>query len=89
MVAPVERLGQLTVLNVELDGRAIGNLAHVEVQVLPFPRLEEENIVAVVELGQLVELVQLRLGIELGVFATVGYHRGQVVQEMALPTRGE
>lgn len=46
----------LTVLKVKLDSRAVGHLAHPNVQVLAFPRLEEQDVVAVVEFRQLVEL---------------------------------
>lgn len=46
----------LTVLKVKLDSRAIGHLAQPDIQVLALPRLEKQNVVAVVELGQLVEL---------------------------------
>jgi hypothetical protein len=46
----------LTVLKVKLDSRAVGDLAQPHVQVLALPRLKEQNVVAVVELGQLVEL---------------------------------
>jgi hypothetical protein len=67
---------QLTVLGVELDCRAVGHLAEPHVQILPFPRLEEHDVVAVVEFGQLVELVQLGLGVELDVFPAVWEHRG-------------
>jgi hypothetical protein len=63
-------------LYVELDSRAIGHLAHPHVQILPLPGLKEHDIVAVVKLRQLVELVQLGLGIELGVLAPVGEHGG-------------
>jgi hypothetical protein len=54
----------LTVLDVELDGRTIGRLAHPRIQILSFPCFKEQNIVAVVELGELVELVELCFCVE-------------------------
>jgi hypothetical protein len=75
----------LTVLRIKLDRRPVRDLAEPHVQVLSFPRLEEEHVVAVVELGQLVELVQLGLGVELGVFAAVREHRGEVIEKVPVP----
>lgn len=78
----------LTVLGVELDRRAVGNLAEPHVQILALARLEEHDIVAVVELGKLVQLVKLGLGIELDVFAAVGEHRCEIVEEMSVSVLG-
>ena len=50
---------KLTVLHVHLDSRSVGRLAHPQVQILSFPGLKEEYIVAVIELGQFVQLVKL------------------------------
>lgn len=68
-----------------LDGRPIGRFAQPHVQVLALARLEEQHIVAVVELGKLIKLVELRLGVQLGFFATVGEQRIQVVEQMPVP----
>jgi len=46
-----------TVLHVHLDCWSVGCLAHPQIEVLALARLEEENIVAVVQLGKLVQLV--------------------------------
>jgi hypothetical protein len=46
-----------------LDGWTVGCFAHPRIQILAFPGFEEENIVAVVELSELVQLVQLGLGV--------------------------
>lgn len=82
LVSPV--LSALTVLEVELDGRSVGDLAQPHVKILSFPSLEEKNIVAVVDFGQLVELVQLSLGIELGVFSAVREHGSNIVEKMTV-----
>lgn len=68
----------------ELDSRAVRDLAEPHVKILSLSRLKEEDVVAVVEFGQLVELVELRLGIELGILSAVRKHRGDIVQEMAV-----
>lgn len=85
---PPKRAGsviQLTVLDMELDGGAIGDLCHPHVEILGLPRLEKEDVVAVVKFGKLVELVQLRLGIKLGVFPAVRKHGGKIIEEMSVP----
>jgi len=46
-----------------LDSGAVGRFAHPRIQILAFPGFEEEHIVAVVELSELVQLVQFRLGV--------------------------
>jgi hypothetical protein len=45
----VEFLHGVQVLQVHLDGGSVGWFAHPAVQILAFARLEEENVVAVVE----------------------------------------
>ena len=39
----------LTILEVHFDGRSVRRLAHPNVEILAFPRLEEEYIVAIVQ----------------------------------------
>lgn len=69
-----------TILQVEFYSRAIRHLAKPHVEILSFARLEKENVVAVVQLGQLVELGQTRFRIELGILSAVRKHRGDIVQ---------
>jgi hypothetical protein len=71
----------------ELDGRAIGDLAQPNVEILSLSRFEEKNVVAVVKLGQLVQFVQLSLGVELGILSAVREHRRNIVEKMAMSTR--
>ena len=71
-------------MGVELDCRPVGHLAEPHVQILSFPRLEEHHVVAVIELGELVELVELGLGVELDVFPAVGEHCRQVIEKMSV-----
>jgi hypothetical protein len=68
----------------ELDGRAIGDLAQPNVEILSLSRFEEKNVVAVVKLGQLVQFVQLSLGVELGILSAVREHRRNIVEKMAM-----
>ena len=51
---------------------------------MTFARFEEEDVVAIVQVGEFVELRQLRFGVELGVFATVWEEGVQVGEEMAM-----
>jgi hypothetical protein len=75
---------QPTVLDVHLDGRSVWRLAHPCVQIFAFPCLKEEHIVAIVEFGKLVELVQFCLGVEFCFFAAVWKEGVKVVQEMTM-----
>ena len=68
----------------QLERRAIGRFGQPDVQVFALARLEEEDVVAVVEVGELVELGQLGLGVEFGVFAGVGEEGVQVSEEVAM-----
>lgn len=76
-----------------LYGGAIGGLAHPYIEVLALPRFEEQDIIAVVEFGQFVELVELGLGIKLCIFSAVRQEGVEIIKEMSVsvgyPTRGE
>jgi hypothetical protein len=67
----VELLGCVDVLAVHFDSRAVRRLGQPEVEILALAGLEEHDVVAVVEVGKLVELRELGLGVEFGVFARV------------------
>lgn len=54
-------MGLDTILNVQLDAWPVRGFAHPHVKILPFSRLEEENVVAVVEVCNLVQVIELRL----------------------------
>ena len=60
-----------TVLEVHLDRRSIGRLAHPYIKILPFPRLKKHYVVAIVEFRELVQLVELGLCVKLCVLTTV------------------
>ena len=60
------------VLDVKFHGGSIGWFGYPEVQVLVLSALEKEHVVTVVELGHLVQLVQVLLGVELGLFSGMG-----------------
>ncbi len=66
------------------DSRSIGCFAGPYVKILPFSSLEKKYIVAVVEFRQLIQLVELRLGIQFCIFAAVRKERVEVIQEMAM-----
>ena len=76
-----------------LHRRSIRRFAHPYVKIFPFPGFEEEDVVAVVEFGQFIELVELCLSIELGIFPAVGKEGVEVIEQMSMsvghPTRRE
>ena len=69
----------LTILQVKLHSRSIGNLAQPDVQILSLAGLKEKDIVAVIQLGELVELVQAGFGVEFGILPAMRKHRGNIV----------
>jgi hypothetical protein len=54
----VEFFHGVQVLKVELYGGAVRGLAHPDVEIFALAGLEEKHIVAVVEVGEFVELVE-------------------------------
>lgn len=50
-----------TILYVQLDAWSVWSFAHPHVKILPFSRLEEEDVVAVVEICDLIQVIKLRL----------------------------
>lgn len=74
----------MEILEVHLDSWAVGGFAHPYVEVLAFAGFEEENIIAVVEFGQFVELVQFRFRIEFRFLATVGKESVEVIEEVSM-----
>jgi len=57
---------------VHFDRGPVGRFGEPEVEVLGLAGLEEGDVVAVVEVGELVELGEVLLCVEFGVFAGVG-----------------
>ena len=54
-----------------LDRWSVRRLRKPYVEVFAFARFEEHDVVAVVEVGELIELGQLGFGVEFGIFAAV------------------
>lgn len=73
-----------TVLEMHLHGRAIGRFADPYVEVFALSGFEEEDVIAVVELGKFVQLVELGLGVQLRIFAAVGKEKVEIVEEMSM-----
>ena len=61
----------LTILYMHFYCRSIRSLAHPQIQVLAFPCLKEENILAIIKFSELVQLVQLRFRIEFDILPTM------------------
>ena len=76
-----------TVLQMHLGCRPIGGFAHPYVEVFALARFEEEDIVAVVEFGDFVELVEFCFGVEFCVFAAVGEEGVEVIEEMTMSAK--
>ena len=72
------------VLRVHFDRRAVWGFGQPNVEVFAFARLEEEDVVAVVEVGELVELVELGFCVEFGVFFAVGEEGVEVGEEVSV-----
>lgn len=64
----------------------VGCFGEPDVKVLALARLEEEHVVAVVEIGELVELVELRLRVEFGIFSAVGEEAVEIIEEVSVST---
>lgn len=50
---------RLTVLHVHFKGWAIGDLAHPQVQIFALASFSKQYVIAVVDFGELVQLVEL------------------------------
>ena len=68
----------------QLDRWPVGSFAHPQIEILALACLEEEDVVAVVQFRQLVELVQFRLGVELGILAAVWEERVEIIQQVSM-----
>lgn len=53
----VKFLHCVEILEMQLDGWAIGCFAHPYVEIFAFAGFEEENVIAIVEFGQFVEMI--------------------------------
>lgn len=67
-----------------LHSWSVWRLRQPNVEILALSRLEEHDIVAVVQIGELVELVQLSFRVEFCVFAAVRKKGVQVAEEMTV-----
>jgi hypothetical protein len=63
--------GRHTILKVELDSGTIRRFAHPHVEIPPFSCFEEQDIIAVIQVGKLIQLKQLGFRVEFRFFATV------------------
>ena len=63
-----------------LDCRAVRRFAHPYIKILAFARFEEDDIVAVVKFGELVELVKLGFRVEFALAPAVREQAVEVVK---------
>ena len=80
----IQLFHSVQVLSVQFHGGPVRRFGQPHVQVAGFAGFEEEDVVAVVQVGELVELVELGLGVELRIFAAVREERVEVGEEMAV-----
>lgn len=73
-----------TVLYMTFNGGTIWGFAHPYVQILALARLEEEDVVAIVEIRQLIKLVKFCFRVEFCIFAAVGEEGIEIVEEMSM-----
>lgn len=71
----IEIPGSRTVLEMHLDGGAIRGLTHPDVEIFSFTSFEKEDVIAIVEFGQLVQLVEFGLCVQLCILATMREER--------------
>lgn len=80
----VQLFHRVHVLGVEFDCGAVWGFGEPEIEVFGFARFEEEDVVAVVKVGELVELGEVSFGVEFGVFAAVGEEGIEVAEEVSM-----
>ena len=61
----------LTILHVHFHCRPIRRLARPQIQILAFPSLKEEDVVAIIKFSELVQLVKFRFRIEFDILSTM------------------
>ena len=67
-----------------LDGRPIRGFTHPYVEIFALSRLEKEHIVAIVEFGELVELVEFGFGVEFCIFPAMWKQRVEIIEKMSV-----
>jgi hypothetical protein len=75
----------VTVLKVHFNSRAIGRLAHPYIEIFAFSGFEKEHIIAIIKVGEFVELIKFGFGVEFRIFTTVRKKRVEIVEEMTVP----
>lgn len=71
----------------QLHCRSIRRFCHPNVQIQPLPRLEKQDVVAIVYIRQLHQRAEIPLGIQLCVLARMGQHAQQIPEQMSLSER--
>lgn len=72
-----------------LDRRTIGRFAHPDIKVLAFSGFEKKHIIAVIQFGKLIQLIQLGFGIEFCIFAAVREKSVEIVEEVPVAAKQE
>ena len=67
-----------------LDGGPIWGFTHPYVEIFALSRLEKEHVVAIVEFGELIKLIEFGLGVELCIFPAMGEQRVEIVEKMSV-----
>ena len=64
----------------ELDSGSVGRFTHPYVEVLSLTCFEKQDVIAIVELGELVQLVEFGLSVEFGIFTAMGKKGVEVIE---------
>ena len=84
VASEIQLLHRMHVLAMHLHRGAVGRFGQPDVQVFALARFEEHDVVAVVEVGEFIELGELGLGVEFGILAAVWEERVEVGEEVAV-----
>jgi hypothetical protein len=74
----------LTILDMELYGWTIWRFTQPGIEVFSFPGLEKQDVVAVVQLGELIELIQLALCVKFRLLSSVRKESCEVIEEVSV-----
>lgn len=79
--------GGITVLKVHLDRRTIGRFAHPDIKIFAFSGFEKQHIIAIIQFGEFVQLIELCFGVELCIFAAVREEGVNIVEKVPVAAK--
>ena len=67
-----------------LDGRSVGRFAHPDVEIFALARFEEQDVVAIIKFGELIELVQFAFGVKFSILTAVRQEGVKIIEEVTV-----